>query len=142
MELVYLVAQNQQDVLTGGAGVMSAHPPIEFVLHDTRGPLRSVCAIQNMSTGRQTGSPVSNVAVARIVNPPGPELAACQGRLPDGRRTRSTAIPIYHRVFGLVALLCINVDTEKFAPDARGLVNLLRALAHLPGEVVDETFYS
>ncbi|WP_261556625.1 TIR domain-containing protein [Frankia tisae] len=127
--------------LTNGVGVMFANLPIEFVLHDTRDPLRSVCAIQNVFTGRQVGSPVSNVALARIVNPPGPDVAVYQGRLSNGRRVRSTTIPIYHRVFGLIALLCINVDTEKFAPDAPGRENLLRALAYLPDEVVDETFY-
>ncbi len=127
--------------LTNLVGAMFARLPIEFVLHDTRDPLRSVCAVQNGFTGRQVGSPASNVALDRIVNPRRARATMYQTQLPDGRRLRSTTIPIYHRVFGLIALLCINVDTEKFEPEAQGVKELLSALAHLPDEVVNEAFY-
>lgn len=127
--------------LTNLVGAMFAHLPIEFVLHDTRDPLHSVCAVQNGFTGRQVGSPVSNVALSRIVNPPGAEAAVYQVRLPDGRRLRSATIPIYHRVFGLIALLCINVDAERFLPGAKGSKSLLETLARLPDNMVEEFFY-
>ncbi|MCM3925375.1 TIR domain-containing protein [Frankia sp. AiPs1] len=126
--------------LTHLVGAMFAHLPIEFVLHDTRDPLRSVCAVQNGFTGRRVGSPASNVALDRIKNPRRAEAAIYQTILPDGRKLRSTTIPIHHRVFGLIALLCINVDTEKFKPEAKGLKKLLPALSYLPDEVVKEIF--
>jgi predicted transcriptional regulator YheO len=111
---------------------MSARLPIEFVLHDTRDPLHSVCAVQNTITGRKVGSPASDVALARITGQPGPEASVYRVDLPDGRSLKCTS-PFHHRVFGLFALLCINLDIRRFQPEPDCFMDRLRTPVDVPG---------
>ncbi|EFC83751.1 TIR domain-containing protein [Parafrankia sp. EUN1f] len=127
--------------MTEGLGAMFADLPIEFVLHDTRDPLHSVCAIRNPITGRRKGSPASNIALEQIRGKGRSLPPVYKVRLPDGSLLKCSTISFRHRVFGLIALLCVNIDIERFQPQAPGVASLLEALTRVSGELVDETFF-
>ncbi|WP_239331938.1 TIR domain-containing protein [Frankia sp. CiP3] len=125
--------------LTHGLGAMFDAVPIEFLLHDTRDPLHSVRAVAGYPiTGRKRDSPATNVAWAYIIGQKGPAAEIYKAPF-RGRHLKCTTIPFHHRVFGLYALLCINLDINSFLPD--GLVERLQNLVAVPGDRQEEELF-
>lgn len=115
------IFQSYADIVNG-IGQTFAGTPVEIVLHDTRNPLRSIVAIQNPISGRRLGDTNTNFGIQLIKNYSYGEGQG-QGRgasfvsyaltLKDGRAVKSTTIPIFHDVYGLIGFICINIDISK-----------------------------
>lgn len=115
------IFQSYRDIVNG-MGQTFAGTPIEIVLHDTRNPLRSIIAVQNPISGRRLGDTNTNFGIQLIKNYSYGEGQG-QGRggsfisydlaLKDGRAVKSTTIPIFHDVYGLIGFICINIDISK-----------------------------
>lgn len=116
------VFQSYRDIVNG-LGQTFAGTPIEIILHDSRNPLHSIIAIQNPISGRRLGDPNTNFGLQLVKNYSHAEGQA-YGRsggpfisydltLKDGRPLKSTTIPIFHDVYGLIGLICLNVDISK-----------------------------
>ena len=115
------IFQSYADIVNG-IGQTFAGTPIEIVLHDTRNPLRSIIAIQNPISGRRLGDTNTNFGIQLIKNYSYSE-GQSNGRsasfvsydltLKDGRPIKSTTIPIFHDVYGLIGFICMNIDISK-----------------------------
>jgi YheO-like PAS domain len=138
------VLQPYKDIVNG-VGQTFAGTAIEIVLHDTRDPLHSIIAVQNSITGRRVGDANTNFGVQLIKNYSTPEANAnpfisYELRTKDGRRVKSSTIPIFHPTYGLVAFICLNIDlskidkksSETFDRFVEGLVRVT------PNEAIDE----
>lgn len=116
------VFQVYRDIVNG-IGMTFAGTPMEIVLHDTRNPLRSIVAVQNPISGRRIGDTNTNFGVQLIKNyssgegqGQGAAFVSYPLTLKDGRQIKSTTIPIFHEVYGLIGFICINVDVSKLDP--------------------------
>lgn len=115
------IFQPYRDIVNG-LGQTFAGTPVEIVLHDTRNPLRSIIAVQNPISGRRLGDTNTNFGLQLIKNYSYGEGAG-QGRgtsfvsyaltMKDGRTIKSTTIPIFHDVYGLIGFICLNIDISK-----------------------------
>lgn len=115
------IFQSYVDIVNG-IGQTFAGTPVEIVLHDTRNPLRSIVAVQNPISGRRLGDTNTNFGIQLIKNYSYGEGQG-QGRggsfvsysltLKDGRPIKSTTVPIFHDVYGLIGFICINIDISK-----------------------------
>lgn len=109
--------QSYKDIVNG-IGMTFAGTPMEIVLHDTRNPMQSIVAVQNTITGRRIGGANTNFGVQLIknystVNTSGNSFISYELMAKDGRKIKSSTIPIFHPIYGLVAFICINVDLSK-----------------------------
>lgn len=107
--------------------------PIELVLHDARDPIHSIAVITNPIDGRQFRDPNSNLGLAMILEfaRRGPDAAAMENYRRRGNRDvpiRSTTIPLFDDRFGLVGVLCVNIDTS-FSGSPERVTSLVRALS-------------
>ncbi len=141
--------QSYRDIVNG-LGQTFAGTGIELVLHDMRNPLKSVVAIQNPISGRRVGDPTTNfgvqmiksfsVAGARL-----PSMISYGLKLKDGRDVKSSTVPIYDPVYGLIAALCINIDITKLDPSTNP-ADVARFLMHFravdPNEPISEMIES
>jgi predicted transcriptional regulator YheO len=119
--------QSYKDIVNG-IGQTFAGTPTEIVLHDTRNPLRSIVAVQNPISGRRVGDTNTNFGVQLIKNysnsdpqVQGASFVSYQLTLKDGRKVKSSTIPIFHNAYGLIGFICINIDISKMdkrSPDA------------------------
>lgn len=117
--------QTYKDIVDG-VGQTFAGTGIEIVLHDTRNPIKSIVALQNPISGRQLGHPNTNFGVQLIkdysaVNMRGTSYISYSLTLKDGRAIKSTMIPIFDERYGLIGLICINIDISRLKdmhPDA------------------------
>ncbi len=97
---------------------------IEIVLHDTRDPLNSVVTVQNPITGRKKGSPTTNFGLELIrryasrTSYAGQSYIGYELTLADGRRIKSTTIPIVDPNYGLIGFICINIDLTDCSPES------------------------
>lgn len=115
----YRIFQSYADIVNG-IGQTFAGTPVEIVLHDTRNPLRSIVAIQNPISGRRLGDTNTNFGIQLIKSygegqgqGRGASFVSYDLTLKDGRAVKSTTIPIFHDVYGLIGLICINIDISK-----------------------------
>lgn len=111
------VFQVYRDVVNG-IGQTFAGTGIEIVLHDTRNPLKSVVAIQNAITGRRIGDSTTNFGLELIrnyslINQRSSSFISYELTLKDGRRIKSSTIPLYHDLWGLVGFICLNIDISR-----------------------------
>lgn len=116
------VFQSYRDIVNG-LGQTFAGTPIEIILHDSRNPLHSIVAIQNPISGRRLGDPNTNFGLQLVKNyshgegqgygRSGGPFISYDLTLKDGRPLKSTTIPIFHDVYGLIGLICLNVDISK-----------------------------
>ncbi|CAJ0903080.1 hypothetical protein R20233_04883 [Ralstonia sp. LMG 32965] len=115
------IFQSYADIVNG-IGQTFAGTPIEIVLHDTRNPLRSIVAVQNPISGRRLGDTNTNFGIQLIKNysygegqgqAKGGSFISYNLTLKDGRAVKSTTIPIFHDVYGLIGFICINIDISK-----------------------------
>lgn len=110
--------QTYKDIVNG-IGQTFAGTPIEIVLHDTRNPLVSIVALQNPISGRRIGDPNTNFGIQLIKNYSQSERGTGQAfvsyglTLKDGRRVKSTTVPLYNSTYGLIGFICINIDISK-----------------------------
>lgn len=115
------IFQSYADIVNG-IGQTFAGTPVEIVLHDTRNPLRSIVAVQNPISGRRLGDTNTNFGLQLIKNYSygegqgqgrGASFVSYDLTLKDGRAVKSTTIPIFHDVYGLIGFICINIDISK-----------------------------
>ena len=88
------------------------HTGIEIILHDLTNPANALCCIKNNVTGRDIGSPATNLVFDLKTRR---ELS--QDKLNyelniGARKFKCTTIPIFRDPDGLVGALCINVDVN------------------------------
>lgn len=113
------VFQAYKDIVNG-IGQTFAGTPIEIVLHDTRNPLKSVVAIQNPISGRRLGDTNTNFGLQLIKNysqheghGQGSAFVSYGLSLKDGRKIKSTTVPLFHETYGLIGFICLNIDISK-----------------------------
>ena len=105
---------NQLEQIAQGIGATFA-PFCEVVVHDLLDPKHSILSIHNNLSGRQVGSPTTELGLARIADPDYPQVIAnYANRFADGRRAKSTSVGIKDEKGRYVAALCMNVDLNLF----------------------------
>ena len=132
--------------IVNGIGQTFAGTGIEVVLHDMRNPLKAIIAIQNPISGRRVGDPTTNFGLRMIKNyslvDHGQSSLVSYGlKLKDGRDVKSTTIPIYDRVYGMIGAICINIDITNLDPnknpaEVAAFINLFKAID--PNEKIAE----
>lgn len=101
-------------------------PCCEVVLHDLTQPDHAIIAIEGNLSGREVGDPVTELGLARIMDPEFPEVIQnYPNRLPDGRPAKSTSIGIKNRKGQFVAAICLNLDVSLFASLQQSLSKLI-----------------
>ncbi|WP_459203502.1 PAS domain-containing protein (plasmid) [Ralstonia pseudosolanacearum] len=142
------IFQPYRDIVNG-LGQTFAGTPVEVVLHDTRNPLRSIIAMQNPISGRRLGDTNTNFGLQLIKNYSYGEGMG-QGRgspfisyaltLKDGRKIKSTTIPLFHEVYGLIGFICLNIDISNLniskTAEVEHFVDNLKAI--MPNEAISE----
>lgn len=111
------IFQAYRDIVDG-IGQTFAGTGIEIVLHDTRNPLHSVVTIQNPISGRRPGDSTTNFGLEliknySIVDRPASNFVSYGLTLKDGRGIKSSTIPLFDKVYGLVGFICLNIDISK-----------------------------
>lgn len=96
---------------------------IEFVLHNVRNPIRSIIALRNTEelSKRKKFDP-STRFVVQFVKDQGRKFntgiiegskIAYPKQFNKTKRVKATTIPIKHPKYGLIAILCVNIDMEQ-----------------------------
>jgi predicted transcriptional regulator YheO len=101
--------------IVNGIGQTFSGTGIEIVLHDTRNPLKSIVAIQNPISGRRLGDSNTNFGLAlikdySIIRNPRSSYISYELNLKDGRKVKSSTIPLYNKRYGLIGFICLNID--------------------------------
>lgn len=90
-------------------------PFCEVVVHDLLDPKQAILAIHNNLSGREVGSPATELGLARILDPDYPQVIAnYPNRFADGRQTKSTSIGVKDSEGRYIAALCMNIDLTLF----------------------------
>lgn len=92
----------------------------EILLHDVRNPLRSIIAAQNSDrvSERRLGDPSTRFVVNYVQNQGRELIAAMEGgskvaylkQFTRTKKVKATTTPIYDDLYGLVGILCANID--------------------------------
>lgn len=104
----------------------------EILLHNVRNPLRSIIAARNSEevSGRLLYDPSTRFVVQFVRNQGKLLITAMQGegkvsylkQFNRTRRVKATTTPLYHNAYGLVGILCVNIDIDAVnALDDEGL---------------------
>jgi predicted transcriptional regulator YheO len=114
--------------IVNGIGQTFSGTGIEIVLHDTRNPLKSIVAIQNPISGRRLGDSNTNFGLAlikdySIIRRPGSSYISYQLSLKDGREIKSSTIPLYHKRYGLIGFICLNIDISGIETNNTVMIN-------------------
>jgi len=126
---------SQLEQIAKGIGETFA-PFCEVVVHDLRDPQHAILSIHNNLSGRQVGSPATELGLARIADPVYPQIIAnYDNRFADGRRAKSTSIGIKDEQGRYVAALCLNVDLNMFGT----LQNILTQFCQTGSSAIKET---
>lgn len=119
----------------------------EIALHDVRDPMHSIVKIVNTVTNREEGSPCTDYALGMITRygNRGWEgiKAGYVATTLDGRKLKSSAIPLEDPRYGLVGIICINIDiTDLIKKDSKKATRELVANFILTplGSNIKETF--
>lgn len=90
-------------------------PFCEVVVHDLLDPEHAILALHNNLSGREVGSPATELGLARIMDPEFEQVIAnYPNQFSDGRQVKSTSIGIKDSQGRYVAALCLNVDLTIF----------------------------
>lgn len=85
---------------------------IEVILHNLANPTRSLVAIENNITGRKIGMGATNLVLdlkkRKYLNEDKVNYELNIG----ARKFKCTTIPIFHKSYGLISALCINIDVN------------------------------
>ncbi|NMP29516.1 transcriptional regulator [Rahnella sp. SAP-1] len=126
---------SQLEQIAKGIGETFA-PFCEVVVHDLLDPQHAILSIHNNLSGRQVGSPATELGLARIADPVYPQIIAnYDNRFADGRRAKSTSIGIKDEQGRYVAALCLNVDLNMFGT----LQNMLTQFCQTGSSAIKET---
>jgi predicted transcriptional regulator YheO len=114
--------------IVNGIGQTFAGTSIEIVLHDTRNPLKSIVAIQNPISGRRLGDSNTNFGLElikdySIIRHPGSSYISYELLLKDGRRVKSSTIPLYNKKYGLIGFICLNIDISRLSTNDQAFIN-------------------
>ena len=89
---------------------------MEIVLHDVRNPLHSIVCLQNPISGRRIGDPITNFGLNLIKEYSRHGIVeshiSYELKLRDGRKVKSTTIPVFHKSYELIAFICINIEVS------------------------------
>ncbi len=85
---------------------------IEILLHNLANPSRSLVELENNVTGRKIGSGTTNLLLDLKKRKLLKEDKLNYELNIGARKFKCTTIPIYHKSYGLVAAICINVDVN------------------------------
>ena len=113
------VFQTYKDIVNG-IGLTFQGTGIEIVLHDVRNPLKSIVAVQNPILGRKIGDPNTNFGMElikdySIIEKHGESYISYGLELSDGRKIKSSTIPVYDNRFGLIGFICMNIEISKMS---------------------------
>jgi predicted transcriptional regulator YheO len=97
----------------GAALAAALGPGVEVVVHDLARLPASIVSIHGSFTGRAAGDPATNVLLELVAAGDGDHLLGYEGRLPDGRRVRSSTL-LFPQGGRPTAALCINVDLSHW----------------------------
>jgi predicted transcriptional regulator YheO len=90
-------------------------PFCEVAVHDLLDPKHAILAIHNNLSGRDVGSPATELGLMRILDPDYAQVVAnYPNRFADGRQAKSTSIGIKDEDGQYIAALCMNVDLSLF----------------------------
>lgn len=94
----------------------------EILLHDVRNPIRSIIAAQNSErvSGRRVFDPSTRFVVQYVRNQGRELFAAMEGgskvayfkQFTRTKQVKATTTPVYDDRYGLVGILCMNIDIE------------------------------
>lgn len=94
----------------------------EVLLHNVRNPIRSVVAVRNSEviSGRKLFDPSTRFVVQYVKNQGRELIRAIQGggkvsylkQFHRSKQVKATTTPIYHEQYGLVGILCLNIDID------------------------------
>src|SRR5688572_27112404 len=86
-------------------------PFCEVVVHDLLDPKHAILAIHNNLSGREVGSPATELGLARILDPDFAQVIPnYANQFADGRQAKSTSIGIKDSSGQYIAALCMNLD--------------------------------
>lgn len=117
--------------LVNNIGDTLSNVHMELVLHNARNPIRSVVALRNTRgiSNRKMFDPSTRFVVQYVENQGRQLIKAMEGgskvgylkHLGPGRQVKATTIPLYDERYGLVGILCLNIDIESVnSLDAKG----------------------
>ncbi|MBX3669557.1 MAG: PAS domain-containing protein [Rhodocyclaceae bacterium] len=110
--------QTYKDIVNG-IGQTFSGTPVEIILHDTRNPLISIIALQNPISGRRLGDPNTNFGVeviktySQTARGPAQAFVSYGLTLKNGKSVKSTTIPLFNSTYGLIGMICLNIDVSK-----------------------------
>ena len=105
-------------------------PFCEVVVHDLLDPKHAILAIHNNLSGRQVGSPATELGLARILDPDFAQVIPnYANQFADGRQAKSTSIGIKDSSGQYIAALCMNLDLTLF----RGLQSAMSQFVTVGG---------
>ena len=92
----------------------------EVLLHDVRNPLRSIIAVKNAFSGRRLYDPSTRFVVQYVRHQGKHLIEAMQSgslvaypkQFTQGKRVKATTTPLYDDRYGLIGILCLNIDIE------------------------------
>jgi len=118
--------------------------PCEVVLHNLRDPSHSIIAIAGDITGREVGSPLTDLGLRLLrLGRLKENLIAYSTTTPDGRPLRSSTLYIRDENDEVIGSLCINVDLTYWNMMNRLISELCETKPLVEsGEQVAETFDS
>lgn len=98
---------------------------MEILLHNVRNPLKSVIAAKNTASisGRKINDPSTKFVVEYVKHQGKHLIKAFEGdgkigyikEFKNGRKVKATTTPVFHHRYGLVGIVCINIDIEKIS---------------------------
>jgi hypothetical protein len=93
---------------------------LEFLLHDVRNPIHSIIAAHNslQFSKRRVGDPSTRFVINYVQNQGRDLIAAMEGGskvaylkyFTETRKVKATTTPIFDDLYGLVGILCLNID--------------------------------
>lgn len=93
----------------------------EILLHDVRNPFRSIIEARNSEavSGRVAGDPSTRFVVNYVKNQ-GEDILALEAgskvaylkQFTTSKRVKATTTPVFDDIYGLVGVLCCNIDVE------------------------------
>lgn len=140
--------------IVSGIGETFSGFNVEVVLHDVRDPFHSVTEVMNTISGRHVGDPTTNFGVKLIkeyskIKLPGRNYTNYCLTLKDGRKIKSSTMPIYDNEVGLIGFVCLNIDLEKFSskesrPKINAMFDSFCKTTHYANinEVIDSSHYA
>ncbi|MBL8473216.1 MAG: PAS domain-containing protein [Rhodocyclaceae bacterium] len=136
--------------IVDGIGQTFSGTPIEIVLHDARNPLISIVAVQNPISGRRIGDPNTNFGIRLIRTysqsrrSSGQAYVSYSLTLTNGTPVKSTTVPLFDRTYGLIGMICMNIDISTLDPKKlEAAERFLDAFRHVtPNEEISEMIES